>query len=237
MNSYGSLQPQENFQQPLRQADDAFSLLCYSPRARLILFNFQEKLNQGEIEIRPFDRERLKISFPLQAYRGIPEASFTYDGKKGIVSLQFGMERGLAAPLLMHEILHALDENFLQATLYRAKLVEELRAFGAYVLDKESKNLSKPSTEILLQDCSSKDRAQLLQLRKAFEKFDHQMTFESEKIAYREQYKIMEELFKNIPFYRGYLQRFREYHNIVLYPVSDDQIIYRYRLNPAYLAK
>src|SRR3989344_5449707 len=85
-----------------------FEFLSRSKHGQTLLGAFLPHFTQRQIHVTQLTPK----TAALLSSRATPAAVFFYDGTTKIIFCDFTLERGLLAPLLFHEMVHALDGQY-----------------------------------------------------------------------------------------------------------------------------
>ncbi|MCM2324370.1 MAG: hypothetical protein NDJ90_14020 [Oligoflexia bacterium] len=98
-----------------RNLDEVFELISRSPSGYRVLERFRPLHQQGKVAIQPYPLEvvaRLREAIGPDQPIG---ASFVNDGTTGTIYLDPASPLGILAPFLLHEMVHALDQDVWRA--------------------------------------------------------------------------------------------------------------------------
>lgn len=204
-------------------------MIARSERGRKILERFLPLYQQSRVEIRlsrPVEIEQIACQMGLP---GKAAAFFWHGHGKRIIYLEKSQLLGITVPLLVHEIIHSIDDRFLDPQKDKTIRHRILEARAREMLKQMSKNFSLPPDAILGKHCSPSQLSLLRELQ--CEKLKHQQfqLLRAEKIAYDIQYKVTEELMRQDPAYRDFLRAWElKKGYIFTRPVTSEEINFNY---------
>lgn len=221
---------------PAVHIDDVFFLIGCCEIGSAVLKDFYPLYGAGQVSIGENGiHEFSKLA--LRKMSGKPGSGFQFDGKLGTISLPRSLPRGLAAPLLFHEMVHSTDQEYLGTwkkndenwRIFYAKAEAALRraslATGLAFADIQVEHLEKPVLDDIL-------------ILKAFaEKYDHQRTFKAERKAYSALKVWLEQASDALPGYDEFISGQKDSGYVLDRAISDLEIIQGYGLDPIYLGR
>jgi len=220
---------------PWHTLDDVYRVIRKSPRGRVIIDDFQVRMAFGDIRIRYMDQNAKARLMRDGHAKGQAAAAFTYDGREKVIYIDPAAELGILIPILVHEITHCTDEDYLASREQHEELMLRLRSEASRVMETASRRLKVPRNRLTRADCPKEEIDQLVELRIACERFDHMRTFKAEVKAYLEQYRVTLELVRKFPDYGNYLRRWEKQGYILIRPLRAEDIIEKYRLKREYI--
>ncbi len=198
----------------------AYRLLVCSPLGRRTLDQFLPLLSHAQVEIRVLDERTQAELATGNLLQGDPAGAFCFDGVKRTIFIEPGLETGLLAPLLFHEMIHCLDEDYLKSFSKNEANWGSLRA---------------RAKALIIQDPAKLTQAHLSEvaaLKREAEALDHQRLFMTERKAHKATYWVVQELVDAIEGYRFYVSRQKKIGFDLNQWVSEAEIIRKYGLNP-----
>jgi hypothetical protein len=220
---------------PWHTLDDVYRLIRKSPRGLVLIDDFMVRMAFGDIRIKYMDQKAKARLMRDSHVKGQPAAAFTYDGKEKVIYIDPAAETGILVPMLIHEIVHSTDEDYLASREQHEELMLRLRSEAGRVMGEASRRLNVPRAQLTRGDCPKEDIERLVELRQACERFDHIRTFKAEVKAYLEQYRVTLELIRKFPDYASYLKRWEKQGYIVVRPLRAEDIIEKYGLRREYV--
>lgn len=190
------------------------------------------KLASRDIEIKLVTRDE------LDATEGVPPrsvAAFQYRDKKKTLYLVRDSELGLASVHLFHEMIHALDEEFLSACdnvePIRAQLIERSKE----LLAKVSRQKGTLFRNLHDSDFSPAEIAEIQELNESHDRLEHVCKLATERKAYPLQTKLIQELRKRFPCVGPYMDTQAMRKKVQITTPNDKALIRAYELNPLYV--
>ena len=163
--------------------------------------------------------------------RGVPAGGFQYDGHVRIISINVDEDPRLLAPLLLHEIAHCLDQEYLQGYARETELYAQLQAAGDLILPEATRRTGVAMSELIQPHLRPEEYRELVERRKAFEKFQQVRLFRTERKAYSALHRWVQEICERLPAYSGYLNSLRAHGYTFDRHITDQEIVHGYALD------
>lgn len=223
------------FSQICNPVEESFKLMAFSGAGRKVLKEFLPRYSKGEIQIRFLDPSVSMEVMGGANLAGIPAGGFVFDGQRKTIFIEKDMEVGLLAPLLFHEMVHSVDEDYLNSYPQQEKLWESFRQKSKSILQKGSERTGKAYSELTPLDLTLDETEELQALREETERFDQVRLFIAERKAYTELFVFVDQLSQCLPGYSEYVgaQVARGY--VLNRPITDEEIVQGYRFNCQYV--
>jgi hypothetical protein len=220
-----------DFRQRAPTYDQLFKFLSLSAAGRRTIDAFIPRFVKREIRILHMKPD----SLGADGVDGTPAGGFIFDGRGRRIYVDRDEELGLQAPLLFHEMVHSLDEEYITSFGMSEKLWANLRTRSQALLRLVAYRKGKPAEEILGSDLEPAELDELARLKARCQTHDHRRIFRAERKAYAALAELTAELSRLVPGYADFLTEKRGEGHILDRPVTDAEIVVGYRLNPAYL--
>ncbi|MGK5088505.1 hypothetical protein WDW86_13180 [Bdellovibrionota bacterium FG-2] len=198
----------------------AYRLIVCSALGRRTLDQFLPLVSRGQVDLRVLDERNQKEIAAGNLLQGDPAGAFYFDGVRRVIFLEPGLETGLLAPLLFHEMIHCLDEDYLKSFLQNEKNWLELRTRAKAIVGLDVATLTQSHL------------AEIVELKREAEGFDHQRLFKTERKAHSATYWLVQEFIDSIEGYRFYISRQKKNGFELDRWVSEAELIRKYGLNP-----
>src|SRR3990167_9558967 len=138
---------------PWHTLEDVYRMIRKSPRGLVIIDDFQVRMAFGDIRIKYMDQNAKARLMRDGHAKGQAAAAFTYDGKEKVIYIDPAAETGILIPILIHEIVHSTDEDYLSSREHHEELMLRLRPGAAGVRGGGSRRLKVPRDRLTRADC------------------------------------------------------------------------------------
>lgn len=159
----------------------------------------------------------------------LPETRGEYDVHNRTIYLNKDLELGLLLPVFIHELTHALDDEFHKDKKERDEAWEIFQNSTQKVMFETAKRLNKDAQDLKDEDYRVDDTSKLLELYNQFQHLHHTAHFKTERKAFTIEHKFTRELMGILPCYRAYLSA----HQIS--SPTDEEIIRNYGLDRSFI--
>ena len=210
---------------------DVFEVIAATEIGRKVLKDFMPQFTSGKIKIEqltPEVREKHKVS-------SSGAAAFVYDGNTKTIYIDKDSEVGVAAPLLLHEIVHSLDQDYIGTFARNNELWKLFRTRGKEIMAQAAARVGKPEKQLKDSDFNQAELDQLYKLKTESDKFNDIRDFRTERLAYGAQDQFIREFTSTFPCYDGYISAHGKKGHILHKFLSDDEIVKGYNLNSIYI--
>ena len=215
--------------------EEAFRFIACAPIGRKTLKQFLPKYAAGEIKIEELDSLRSIENISRSQLSGKPAACFIFNGTGKIIYVERNRDIGVLGPLLFHEIVHSLDEDYISSYSKQEFKWNLFLKKSHEILLQAADRMKKNASDIKLVDLERNEINEIEILRDESERFNQVRLFISERKAYSELYILTQQLKQIMRGYSQTLQKARENGYIFHRFVSDEEIIQGYRLNRKYI--
>lgn len=209
---------------PSKQLKEVFALLRKTRTGRAVLakfdpkFGFEVKVEQYRDEMKRAEKRR---------------AAALYDLEKRTIYIDRTESVGNLAPILLHEIVHSLDND------YRRAVEKEKELWGEF--DRELENLlrlvasrrRKAVESLTEEDFTQGELNDIIRMKLAMEQFRDIRIYRAERVAYDLYFEVLKELSAQYPDF--YLSRGRQLSS--LKPFSDRDLTRVEGLSPVTIEK
>jgi hypothetical protein len=203
------------------------ALLSYTHEQLLSVWDWIGRTSSGRVALDTFKRdldnhrvEILDVSKWPEAKTQMFGGGFLYDGDKKRIYVPLNLEPELLAPLLLHEIVHATDEAYLQShagnELLRLRWLDIARSYLISHVD-------------FVQLRAGYE--QVLKAKLAFQVHDQGRLFKTERKAHDFVQAWCSEILANHPAYLTSLQKLNELGYHVELRMTDQEMVTCYDLN------
>lgn len=213
-----------------RKLKGIFTLISQSMTGRSILEKFLPEYHRGHIRIEPMDADTENQLTQGRALKGRACSGFEIKRNQSVIYIDFSLEKGVLAPLLFHEIVHSLDQNFIDELNHCNEMLNRLKLQGEQILTELAKKTNRPIEKIPLAECPKSKLDHLEQLRHEYDKRDQKRILKSELRSYNLQRQMVDELCKKIPEYAVYIRTWEAQGYRLRNTLSEKEIIEKYNL-------
>lgn len=200
---------------------------------------FRRQLDRQQVRVRVIRQdEKVGIEETLgNPSLGIPGAGFYFTGEVGWVLLPERLELGLAAPVVLHELIHATDTEYQASYLAYLKLEAEYRqrVQGALVRT-QSQGLNQRGIPLFTSTVDRSELQVVRNLRVTLDRMTAHRTLRSEACAYQAQWKWIQKQIQVDPGYEGYLKEAAKRGWQISEPKSLEEIAKAYGINPKWIS-
>jgi hypothetical protein len=215
--------------------EESFRFMAFSSTGRRVLKEFLPRYSKGEIQIRSLDPAISMKAVGGASLTGTPAGGFVFDGQKKTIFIENGMEIGLLTPLLFHEIVHSVDEDYLNSYFRQEKLWETFRIKSKKILQAGSERTGKSFAELTACDLLIEETETIKTHQEESERFDQVRLFIAERKAYTELFILVDQLCKSLSGYSEYIRAQVERGYVLTRPITDAEIVKGYQFNSRYI--
>ncbi len=220
----------------LRAFHEEFRLIGRSVLGRQVLERFLPLLQSGRLDIVEFAAtgpapELLQGS--RSAGPGRPAGGFSVVRGRPTLWIQSGPALEIRAALLFHEMIHAVDDEFVASFEESARRWKQFRARAEADLRQTARLRGIREEEVTGEDLTPSARLALVRLRRLAESYDALRIYRAERRAYNGLYRWVQEVCDVVPGYRARLVKARDEGYVLDRAVSDEEIRRGYGLDPA----
>lgn len=223
--------PADEFQ---KNIELAFAVLVSTKFGTKLVKEFLLKQNANHIELGILNRqERRKYGLGNRVL-----ATYLYEPEKNSRRLLVdpGLDLGLQAIYLAHEITHALDPKLELGVTKQLQAEKELQAMINLTKTDAAKRIGKGS--VTDNDLNELELKKINNAYNEFYKVSDPIAFAAERLGFDGQDKFVQEVLKIWPCYARFLDRHRETNGITIHKVTtDDYIFSRYSIHPEYIGR
>ena len=217
---------------PQKRLQEEFRLIGRSAVGRQVLERFLPGFWGGRVEIVEFPRDSLpgELRESHQGGLGRPAGGFSFQGGKPLIYLEAGSEIRLRAPMLFHEMVHAVDIEYLASFDESLRLWKIFRGRVEAELARASRLRGIDPSQLTGDQLPRGTWLELVKLRRAAQAYDQIRLYKAERRAWSLLHRWVEEVCRAMPEYRQWLERARAEGHVFDRPVTDEEIRRGYAL-------
>lgn len=220
-----------NFGRKAEHLNEIFECIRLNPTGSSLLARFLPLFKAGAIQISAMESTKLSV----KGMTGAAASAFVFDGKKRQILLDMSYPIGIVAPMLVHEIVHSMDLEYLAEFALNQQLWHKFESAASTLLKSTTHKVQKKISEIQIEDIEPSAFFEIRVLKDHFEKHDHNRVFKSEIKAYGQMLQWTREFEDLFPDYSAFLAQARSEGHLIGRHLSEKEIIERYRLNTKWL--
>lgn len=214
----------------------ALELISLAPSGDALVRAYRRLENEGRAAILELDEQRaLELAPTLSGSRqtryGRPAGGFVFDGAVRTIYLQKDEDFRIQAPLLVHELVHCMDESYIASRATELTLYARLKETATRAMQEAAGSFRDPG-ELTIGDLSEARRAELLASRREALRFSDRRIYAAERAAYRGLHDWVTEICSRLPEYRGFLASLRAQGYVFDRLVTDEEIVRIYGIDP-----
>lgn len=212
---------------PARNLNDVFNVLRLTRWGNAVMkkffpkFGFDIKIDQFTEDMKEVERQRGR------------RAAAVYDVDTKTIFVNRSEQIGTVAPILLHEIVHSLDQDFTRSVERERQLWSEFdRDINAILRDVAVRARKQPD-DLEQHDFAPEELARMRRMKSVIEEFRDVRVYRAERVAYDMYYNVLVELADLFPKYykNGPLARTN------VRPYDDEELIRTEGLDPDVIDK
>lgn len=198
---------------------------------------FRPLLASGQAKVQQITPEIVKENTAQGTPIDLAEGMFVYDGSVRTIYIDFNQELGQLLPTLFHEMVHALDPEYLKSFWKVEHARQSFKKKTLDILEVTSARVHKAISDLIGSDCTLNEFATLQTERQTYEKLRQARLFAAERKAYVFQFQFVKEMSELFPQFKVYCQELSRNGFSVDVSMTDEEICARYGLDPACLSQ
>lgn len=203
---------------------EVFSVLRQTPTGRAVMAKFDPKFG-FEVKVEQYG--------PASSAVGGKRAAAIFDLEKRTIYVDRQEKIGTVAPILLHEMIHSLDKDYLRAVEREKALWNEFDGELMTLLRAVSRRSGKATESLEEADFAKSELDDVVRMKLALEQYRDVRIYRAERVAYDFYYQVLYELAEKYPQF--YLAGRRSLAS--LHPFSDADLIRVENLSPLTIQK